>query len=100
MNLRMTGRGDEIQKSVDAVVAEARVTLDTRLFGQNIIVLAVEVANDLLEATNRVRYIPEHQKPRTQIRCRCCRQSRACRRPSKQCGRRLPQALDNAQQKR
>lgn len=42
----MAGRGDEVKHGVDTVVPEARVTLDTRLFGQNIIVLSLEVAND------------------------------------------------------
>ena len=43
----MAGRGDEVEHGVHAVVAEARVTLDARLLGQNIIVLSLEVADDL-----------------------------------------------------
>ena len=46
----MARRRDEIEESVHSVVAEARVTLDTALLGQNIVVLALEVAHDLLEA--------------------------------------------------
>lgn len=34
---------------MDAVVAEARITLDARLLSQDIVVLAFEVANNLLE---------------------------------------------------
>jgi len=34
---------------VDSVVPESRITFDTRFFGQNIIVLAFEIANYLLE---------------------------------------------------
>jgi hypothetical protein len=45
-SLPVAGRGDKVKHGVDTVVPEARVTLDTRLFGQNIIVLSLEVAND------------------------------------------------------
>jgi hypothetical protein len=43
----MAGRGDEIENGMDTVVPESRVTLDTRLFGQNVIVLSLEVSYDL-----------------------------------------------------
>jgi hypothetical protein len=46
----MAGRSDKVEESVDSVVAEARVTLDTALLGKNIIVLALEVADNLGEA--------------------------------------------------
>ena len=46
----MTGGRDEVEEGVHPVVAEARVTLDTRLLGKDVIVLALEVAHDLLEA--------------------------------------------------
>lgn len=42
----MTGRGDEVKHGVDTVVPEARVTLDTRLFGQDVVILSLEVADD------------------------------------------------------
>jgi hypothetical protein len=45
--------GDEVEKGVDAVVAEARVALDARLLGENVVVLALEVANNLGEAADR-----------------------------------------------
>lgn len=35
----MAGRGDKIKESMDTVVAESGVALDTRLLGENIIVL-------------------------------------------------------------
>lgn len=35
---------------MDTVVAESRVTLDPRLFGENIVVLSFKVATDLGEA--------------------------------------------------
>jgi len=37
----MAGRGDKIKESMDTVVAESGVTLDTRLLGENIIVLTL-----------------------------------------------------------
>lgn len=46
----MTSWGDKVEQRVDAVVPEAGVTLDARLHGENIIILALEVTNDLLEA--------------------------------------------------
>lgn len=47
---RVAGRRDEVEERMDTVVAEARITLDTRLLGEDVIVLALDVANDLLEA--------------------------------------------------
>lgn len=47
----MASGGDEVEEDVDTVVAETRVTLDTRLLGQNVIILALEVADDLAKAT-------------------------------------------------
>ena len=46
----MAGRGDKVEKGVDTVVSEARITLDTRLFRQDIIVLALEVSDNFGEA--------------------------------------------------
>ena len=46
----MASRGDKIEKGVDAVVPEAGITLNARLFGKNVIVLALEVTDDFLEA--------------------------------------------------
>lgn len=46
----VAGRGDKVEESVDTVVAEAGVTLDTRLLGENVVVLTLEVGRDLLEA--------------------------------------------------
>lgn len=43
----MTSGSDKVKHSVDSVVSEAGVTLDTRLLGKNIIILSLEVANDL-----------------------------------------------------
>ena len=46
----MTGRCDEVEQGMDTVIAEAGVTLDTRLLGKNVIILPLEVADNLGEA--------------------------------------------------
>lgn len=43
----MASRRDEVQQYVYTVVTEAWVTLDTRLFGKNAIVLSLKVSDDL-----------------------------------------------------
>ena len=45
----VAGRCDEVEERVDTVVAESRVTLDTGFFGENVIVLSLEVANNFTE---------------------------------------------------
>ena len=50
---RVTGRSDKVEKDVYSVVTESRVTLDTTLFGENIIVLTFKVTRDLGEAVRR-----------------------------------------------
>ncbi len=49
----MTGGGDEVEHGVNTVVAEARVTLDPRLLGENVIILPLKVTNDLREAADK-----------------------------------------------
>lgn len=49
----VAGGCDEVKHGVDAVVSEARVTLDTRLLCQNVIVLPLEEAHDLGETDGR-----------------------------------------------
>ena len=46
----MASGRDEVEESMNPVVAETRVTLDTGLLRKNVIVLALEMANNLLEA--------------------------------------------------
>lgn len=48
---RMASGRDEVEQSVDAVVAEARVTLDAGLFCEDVVVFALEVAENFLEAS-------------------------------------------------
>lgn len=52
----MARGGDEVQKSVHPVVPEAGITLDTRLLRENVIILTLEVAYNLLEAA-RCKYL-------------------------------------------
>src|ERR1700744_4154853 len=49
-NAPMPGGRDKVEQDVHAVVSEARVTLDARLLGQDVVVLALQVADDLGEA--------------------------------------------------
>ena len=49
-NIRVTSGRDKIEEGMDTVVPEARVTLDTRLLSENVVVLTLEMANNLLEA--------------------------------------------------
>lgn len=56
----MTCRRDEVQERMHTVIHEARVTFNTRLLSQNVIVLTLEVANNFLEAKTKrysVRYV-------------------------------------------
>jgi hypothetical protein len=45
---------DEVEQRVHTVVAEARVALDARLLSENVVVLALEEADDFLEAARVV----------------------------------------------
>lgn len=53
----MTGWGNKVEKSMDTIVAETGITLDTRLFCKNIIVLSLEVAYNLTEALSWLAHI-------------------------------------------
>ena len=53
-HLRMAGGRDEVEESMHPVVPETRVTLDSRLFSENIVILAFKVADDLLEAAQEM----------------------------------------------
>ena len=44
---------DKVEERVYAVVSEARVTLDTRLLGENVIILPFQMSNNFLEAKAR-----------------------------------------------
>lgn len=46
----MTSRSDEIEKSMDTVVSESRITFNPGLFGENVIVLPLKIPNNLREA--------------------------------------------------
>lgn len=53
----MSSWRDEIEQSVHTVITEAGVTLDTRLFSKNVIVLAFKISNDLLESVPNISYM-------------------------------------------
>ena len=46
----MAGGCDEIEERMYAVVSKARVTLDARLFCEDVVVLTLEVSHDFREA--------------------------------------------------
>lgn len=52
-DLRMACGRDEVKQGVDAVVPEARVTLDAGLLAEDVVVFALEVAQNFLEAARR-----------------------------------------------
>lgn len=57
VDLPMTSRGDEVKHSVNSVISKSRVTLDSRLLGQDVIVLALEVAENFGKAGAWVRMV-------------------------------------------
>lgn len=59
----MAGRRDEIKQGVHPVVLETGVTLDSRLLGEDIVVLTLNVAHDFLESV----------KTRKSMDCVTCR---------------------------
>lgn len=52
LSLPVASGSDKVKKGVDTVVAEARITLDPGLLGQNIIVLSFQISENLLEAVD------------------------------------------------
>lgn len=55
----MAGWCDEVQEDVHTVVPEAGVTLNPRFFGQDVVVLALEVSDNLTKANERVSPVVE-----------------------------------------
>ena len=49
----MASGSDKVEQSVNTIVAEAGVTLDTGLLCQNIVVLSLEIAYNFTEASCR-----------------------------------------------
>ena len=45
----MSCRGDKVKQSMNPIITESRIALDTRLFGKDIIILAFKVADYFLE---------------------------------------------------
>lgn len=46
---------NEVEHSMDTIIPEAGVTLDTRLLRQDVIILSLEEANNLTEAVQGMR---------------------------------------------
>ena len=46
----MAGRSNEVQESMNTIVAESGVTLDTRLLRKNVIILTLKIANNFTKA--------------------------------------------------
>lgn len=86
VNSRVTSRGDEVEKRMDTVIPETRVTLDTGLLGENVVVLSLQVTHDFLEAAKACRHGQAMRmniavfEERTRIRCRCRLQIQGYRR--------------------
>ena len=45
-DLPMASRSDEVKEDVHTIIPESRITLNARLFRENVIVLSLEVSND------------------------------------------------------
>lgn len=89
MSIPVTGRCDEVEQDVNAVIAESGVTLDTGLFGKNIVVLTLEVADDLAKAGNVCQLGPLFHRRRglsTLIHCRPGHRIQECRQRSTRYG--------------
>jgi hypothetical protein len=50
--LRMAGWRNKIEKRMDSVVPETRVTFNAGLFGKDVVVLTFEVVDNFLESKN------------------------------------------------
>jgi hypothetical protein len=48
----VSSRCDEVKENVDTIVPKTGVTLDTGFFGENVIILSLEIANNLGEAAS------------------------------------------------
>jgi hypothetical protein len=48
---------NEVKQSVNTVITESWVTLDSVFFGENVIVLALQIANNFLEAYDHGRFV-------------------------------------------
>ena len=46
----MACRCDEVEQGMDTVIPESGVTLDTRFFREDVIILTLKMSNDLREA--------------------------------------------------
>jgi hypothetical protein len=52
----MASRGDKVEQSMNTIITESWIALDTRFLRQNIVVLSLKITNDLTEAIQNIRY--------------------------------------------
>lgn len=55
-DVRMTGRSDKVEKRMNAVVSESRISFNPTFLGENIVVLSLQVANNLGESMIQDQY--------------------------------------------
>jgi hypothetical protein len=53
----MTGGGNEIEEGMDSVITETSLTSNSGLFGENIIILAFKVADNLLKSGSGIKTV-------------------------------------------
>lgn len=86
----MTSRGNEVQHGVYSIVPESGVSLDTRLLGQDVVILSLEIPNNLRKAASRSISNHNQLRPisssRTLLRCRSGHQNPECRQWSRRYG--------------
>jgi hypothetical protein len=54
--LPVSCRSDEVEESMNTIIAETRITLDTGLLCKNIIVLSFQITDNLTEANSPCQY--------------------------------------------
>jgi hypothetical protein len=50
---------DEVEEHMNTIVAESRITLDARLFGENVVVLAFKIADNFRKAGLVINLVTE-----------------------------------------
>jgi len=61
-SLRVPGRLDKVEQSVNSIIPESGVSLDPRLFSQDIIILSLKICSNLLETdVSTIPLVSTHQ---------------------------------------
>jgi hypothetical protein len=58
----MACRSNEVEHGMDTIVPETRITLDSRLFGQDIVILSLQISDNLRKAAHGVSATRRHRK--------------------------------------